>query len=60
MKPKQRLVEKAVKMLNSRIFLEKTERGAEAFKRDKKAWKEYQEEFGLWEGTLLDGLEEDL
>jgi len=56
--PKQELLEKAVRLLDRQMFLKKMAREAEILKRGKKAWIEYQEEMQLWEGTLLDGLED--
>ncbi len=58
-KSKQSLVEKAVKILTRKSFLEKTNKEFKALQKDTKAREEEQKEIDLWDSTLLDGLENE-
>ena len=50
---------KVVKQARKEAFFRAAEKAIQNLKSDPKAWKGYQDEIKLWEGTLMDGLEDE-
>lgn len=55
----QAIIDKAIEAYRRKKLLEQANEAFAALRSDPIAWKEELEERQLWEGTLMDGLEED-
>lgn len=55
----QSFIDQAIEDLRRRKMLEATNSAFSALKADKSAWQEEVEERGIWENTLLDGVEKE-
>lgn len=55
----QSVIDQAIEDLRRRKMLEATNDAFSALKADKKEWEDELKERGLWENTLLDGVEKE-
>jgi predicted transcriptional regulator len=56
---KQKIIENAVKSYEKEVFFKKLDVDYGNLKKDAQAWKEFQEEIGLWDIVDKDGLENE-